>query len=125
MIEENRGDVWNIYYMRGICFEQLGDWDLAEKDFLKSLDIKPDSPNVLNYLAYSWLERNINIDKSIEMLEIALNDVSLDPIKRMEDGFIAMAFLFLILPVSNNKVSYPISFKIVFAKNVFPIPGFP
>ncbi len=37
MIEENRGDVWNIYYMRGICFEQLGDWDLAEKDFLKSL----------------------------------------------------------------------------------------
>ena len=71
MIEENRGDVWNIYYMRGICFEQLGDWDLAEKDFLKSLEIKPDSPNVLNYLAYGWVEREMKLDRSLQMLEEA------------------------------------------------------
>ena len=71
MIEENRGDVWNIYYMRGICFEQLGDWELAEKDFLKSLEIKPDTPNVLNYLAYGWVEREIKLDRSLQMLEEA------------------------------------------------------
>ena len=71
MIEENRGDVWNIYYMRGICFEQLGNWDLAEKDFLKSLEIKPDSPNVLNYLAYGWVEREMKLDRSLQMLEEA------------------------------------------------------
>ena len=71
MIEENRGDVWNIYYMRGICFEQIGDWDLAEKDFLKSLEIKPDSPNVLNYLAYGWVEREMKLDRSLQMLEEA------------------------------------------------------
>ena len=71
MIEENRGDVWNIYYMRGICFELLGDWDLAEKDFLKSLEIKPDSPNVLNYLAYGWVEREMKLDRSLQMLEEA------------------------------------------------------
>ena len=71
MIEENRGDVWNMYYMRGICFEQLGDWDLAEKDFLKSLEIKPDSPNVLNYLAYGWVEREMKLDRSLQMLEEA------------------------------------------------------
>ena len=71
MIEENRGDVWNIYYMRGICFEQRGDWDLAEKDFLKSLEIKPDTPNVLNYLAYGWVEREIQLDRSLKMLEEA------------------------------------------------------
>ncbi len=71
MIKENRGDVWNIYYMRGICFEQLGDWDLAEKDFLKSLEIKPDSPNVLNYLAYGWVEREMKLDRSLQMLEEA------------------------------------------------------
>ena len=71
MIEENRGDVWNIYYMRGICFEQLGDWDIAEKDFLKSLEIKPDSPNVLNYLAYGWVEREMKLDRSLQMLEEA------------------------------------------------------
>ena len=71
MIEENRGDVWNIYYMRGICFEQRGDWDLAEKDFLKSLEIKPDTPNVLNYLAYGWVEREMQLDRSLKMLEEA------------------------------------------------------
>ncbi len=71
MIDENRGDVWNIYYMRGICFELLGDWELAEKDFLKSLEIKPDTPNVLNYLAYGWVEREIKLDQSLQMLEEA------------------------------------------------------
>ena len=71
MIDENRGDVWNIYYMRGICFEQLGNWELAEKDFLKSLEIKPDTPNVLNYLAYGWVEREIKLDRSLQMLEEA------------------------------------------------------
>ncbi len=71
MIEENRGDIWNIYYMRGICFEKLDDWDLAEKDFLKSLEIKPDSPNVLNYLAYGWVEREMKLDRSLQMLEEA------------------------------------------------------
>ena len=39
--------------MRGICYEQKDEWDLAEKDFLRSLEIKPGTPNVLNYLA--WL----------------------------------------------------------------------
>ena len=71
MIEENRGDVWNIYYMRGICFEQLDNWDLAEKDFLKSLEIKPNTPNVLNYLAYGWVEREMKLDRSLQMLEEA------------------------------------------------------
>ncbi len=71
MIEESRTDVWNIYYMRGICYEQKGDWDLAEKDFLKSLKIKPDTPNVLNYLAYGWVEREIQLDRSLKMLEDA------------------------------------------------------
>ena len=71
MINEKREDLWNIFYMRAICYERLGDWKRAEKDFLKSLDIKPDSPNVLNYLAYGWVEREIRLDQSLEMLQEA------------------------------------------------------
>ena len=41
--------------------------------FLLSLNIKPDSPNVLNYLAYGWVERGIKIDQSLEMLKAAYN----------------------------------------------------
>jgi len=71
MIEKNENDLWSIYYLRGICFERLGQWDIAENNFLKSLDLKPDSPNVLNYLAYGWVERNIRLDQSLEMLKAA------------------------------------------------------
>ena len=38
---------------------------------LYSLEINPDDAYVLNYLAYSWLERNFKINEAIEMLEIA------------------------------------------------------
>ena len=71
MINENQNDLWNIYYIRGVCYERIGKWDNAEKDFLKSLDLKPDSPNVLNYLAYGWVEREIKLDQSLQMLEAA------------------------------------------------------
>ena len=60
-----------IFYLRGICYERLGKWNLAEKDFLHSLDIYPNSPEVLNYLAYGWLEKNINFDMAFKMLNKA------------------------------------------------------
>ena len=43
----------------------------ALKNILKSLKIKPDTPNVLNYLAYGWVEREIQLDRSLKMLEDA------------------------------------------------------
>ncbi len=46
---------------RGIAYEQIGDWTKAEKDFLDSLEAKPDQAYVINYLAYSWIEKSINI----------------------------------------------------------------
>ena len=62
---------WRILYVRGICYERLGNWKLAEKDFLDSLEINPESSQVLNYLAYGWIERGKFLDKSLQMLETA------------------------------------------------------
>ena len=56
---------------RGTSFERLGDWKNAEKDLIKSLEILPDQAHVLNYLAYSWIDRGINVDKGLEMLRKA------------------------------------------------------
>ena len=64
-------ELWRIYYLRGVSYERLSKWHLAEKDFLLSLEIKSNSPQVLNYLAYGWLERNQHLDQSIEMLQKA------------------------------------------------------
>ena len=67
---------WRIFYLRGICFEKLNKWQEAEKDFLYSLKIKSNSPEVLNYLAYGWLERDIYLDKAMKML---IDAYELDP----------------------------------------------
>ena len=51
--------------------KELKDYEKADKDLLNSLKINPDDAYVLNYLAYSWLERDYKIDEAIEMLEKA------------------------------------------------------
>jgi len=53
----NLSERWRLFYLRGICYERSSQWVLAEIDFLESLKLKSDSPQVLNYLAYGWLER--------------------------------------------------------------------
>ena len=73
LITENQKDLWYTFYLRGICYEQSDNWEKAELDFLQSLKLKPDSANVLNYLAYGWIERDIRIDESFVMLTDAHN----------------------------------------------------
>ena len=66
---------------RGISYEQIGDWTKAEKDFLDSLEAEPNQAYVINYLAYSWIEKGTNIEQSLKMLEQA-NQL------RSNDGYI-------------------------------------
>ena len=68
-----------ILYRRGSSYERLGDYSRSDKDLLKSLEINPDDAYVLNYLAYSWLEREYKIDLSLQMLEKAYTARSNDP----------------------------------------------
>ena len=73
--------VSKILDRRGTSYERLGDWENAEKDLMESLNILPDQPHVMNYLAYSWIDKGINLDKGLEML-IQANKM------REEDGYI-------------------------------------
>lgn len=72
---------WNIFFQRGIAYERLDDWETAEPNFLKSLELFPNQPQVLNYLGYSWVDMNLNLDEGMEMIEQA---VALRP----NDGYI-------------------------------------
>ena len=69
----------NILYRRGSSHERLGDYLKSDKDFLLSLEINPDDAYVLNYLAYSWLEREYKINTAMQMLEKAYSQKSNDP----------------------------------------------
>ncbi len=73
---ENLADV---LYRRGGSYERMQNYKKSDKDFLNALEIKPDEPYLLNYLAYSWLERNIKINEALDMLKIAYDQESEDP----------------------------------------------
>lgn len=62
---------WFAHYARGICHERLGDWQAAEADFRAALQLNPDQPQVLNYLGYSLVEADENLDEALSMIERA------------------------------------------------------
>ena len=63
---------WPLYYSRGICKERSNDWPGAEVDFRQALSLQPDQPQVLNYLGYSFLDRNENLDEALDMIKRAV-----------------------------------------------------
>ena len=69
----------DLLYRRGGSYERLGNYQKADEDLKNSLKIDPDDAYVLNYLAYSWLERDYKIDEAMEMLEKAYALRSNDP----------------------------------------------
>ena len=68
-----------ILYRRGGSYERIKEHTKADKDLMKSININPDDTYALNYLAYSWLERNYKIDEATEMLEKAYLKNNNDP----------------------------------------------
>ena len=69
----------DILYRRGGSYERLGQYEKADKDLINSLKINPDDAYVLNYLAYSWLERDVKIEEAMEMLKKAYSLRKNDP----------------------------------------------
>ncbi len=69
----------DLLYRRGGSYERLGKYEKADKDLLHALKINPDDAYILNYLAYSWLERDYKIKEAIKMLEKAYTLKSDDP----------------------------------------------
>jgi len=63
---------WVTYFQRAIALTKLDEWTSAETDFRKSLELSPDEPNVLNYLGYSYVERQENLDEALSMIERAV-----------------------------------------------------
>lgn len=63
-------------YFRGIIYERLKQWEKAEADFLRVLEIEPENADALNYLGYTWVDRGENLERAFEMINKA---VELEP----------------------------------------------
>lgn len=72
LFEEDERGQWIVYYARGITHEREKRWELAEPDFRKALELNPGQPQVLNYLGYSYVEMEENLDEALAMIEEAV-----------------------------------------------------
>ena len=86
----------NVIDSRGIAYERTGQWNKAEVDLLNSLRVSPDDAYVINYLAYSWIEKEINIEKSLEMLRKA-------NMLKPNDGYITDSLGWALFKLKNYK----------------------
>lgn len=65
-------DRWIVHYTRAVTFHQLDKWAEAEADFRAALEIRPNQPQILNYLGYSLVERGEKLDEALQMIERAV-----------------------------------------------------
>lgn len=80
-IKEPTRQDWPVFYQRGIAYERLKQWDKAEPNFRKALELFPNQPQVMNYLGYSWVDRGENLDEALQMIRSAVE-------MRPQDGYI-------------------------------------
>ena len=72
---------WNLFYQRGIAHERTNSWSIAEESFRTALKLYPDQPQVLNYLGYSYVDKNSNLNEALGMIKKAVE-------LRPDDGYI-------------------------------------
>ncbi len=72
LLPDDQPGQWFVYFARGITHERSGDFDSAEADFRRALELNPEQPQVLNYLGYSYVEKGRNLDEALDMIERAV-----------------------------------------------------
>lgn len=59
---------WPVYYALAVSYDKNNEWLKAEQSLEKALELSNRHPQVLNYLGYSWLKNDINIDKAVSYI---------------------------------------------------------
>ena len=72
---------WNLFFQAGIANERLKQWPKAEAQFKRALELYPDQPQVMNYLGYSWIDMNMNLEEGMDLIRAAVD-------LRPNDGYI-------------------------------------
>jgi tetratricopeptide (TPR) repeat protein len=72
---------WSVFFQRGISYERLKQFDKAEPNFRRALELNPEQPQVLNYLGYSLVDLNLNLAEGLDMIRKAVD-------ARPDDGYI-------------------------------------
>lgn len=63
---------WVLFYKRGGCRQNQGDWPGAEADYKQALTLAPGEPRILNELGYSYVDRGENLAQALAMIQQAV-----------------------------------------------------
>ncbi|MEN6605786.1 MAG: tetratricopeptide repeat protein, partial [Bryobacteraceae bacterium] len=66
----------SVYFMRGAMYERMKNFDAAEAEFRKVLDVDPENASALNYLGYMLADRNVRLEEALRFISKA---VELEP----------------------------------------------
>jgi tetratricopeptide (TPR) repeat protein len=63
----------SLYFMRGAMYERTKQYDQAEREFNRVLEIDPENASVLNYFGYMLADRGLRLEEAHKMISRALD----------------------------------------------------
>ncbi|MDI9408636.1 MAG: tetratricopeptide repeat protein [Candidatus Pacebacteria bacterium] len=61
-------DHWSLIFGKGISLERLGRTEEAIDTLKQAISLSPNQPDLLNYLGFTWVENNQNLNEALKML---------------------------------------------------------
>ena len=78
-LSQDNENIWEVFFNIGIVHERTDNWNEAENNFKTALSIYEGQPDVLNYLGYSYLDKDLNLNLAKELIEKAMSLKPNDP----------------------------------------------
>lgn len=71
-LSESEDERSYIYFHYGSIWERQKQFDNAEREFRRALDLNPDSAMTLNYLGYMFADQGVRLDEAVTLIQKAL-----------------------------------------------------
>lgn len=62
-----------IHFLYGSIWERQKQFDKAEQEFRKALELNPESAMTMNYLGYMFADQGVRLEEAVKLIESALN----------------------------------------------------
>ena len=71
-LSESKEEKEGVHFARGAMFEKQKNFEGAEREFRKVIEVNPNNASALNYLGYMFADRNVRLTEAHQMITKAL-----------------------------------------------------
>lgn len=72
-LSQSKDEKETVYFLRGAMYEKLKQYDKAEQEFRRVLEMNPDNASAMNYLGYMFADRNERLPEALQLIQGALD----------------------------------------------------